>query len=1059
MKPDTWKRIEELWDRASKLSGVELEALLTGVDDPAVVVELRSMLAHARDDSFLEQPVLAAEPEADPLIGAVLGPYRVIERIGQGGMGRVYLAERVDEHFHLQVAIKVLRASPRRDLTAYFLAERQILADLDHAHIARLLDGGTTPDGQPYVVMEHIRGEPITGFCRRRRLGIRERLGLFRQLCDAVHDAHRHLVVHRDLKPSNVLVTEAGEIKLLDFGIAKLLRDGGLAQGSTLEGQVPEAPAAAGLGPDVGVREAATADAGDSGRTLQALTPSYASPEQLRGEVVTTASDVYSLGVLLFELLAGRRPFDGGEHEDGSTAAARRQPPMASDAARKAPGGGLPMSPKRLGQRLRGDLDAIAAKALEPRPEDRYASARALSEDIGRHLDELPVAARPATTSYRLGKLLRRHPVAAPLVSALALALVVLAVYAALLARRSLAERDEARHQRAQAEEVMRFLEEAFRAPDPNLGPGDKIRAKDLLDRETERVLREFPGRPDLRARLLGTLAEVYLNLGLFDEAGENFERCLALRLELYGEHHPEVAATRNGLAWMAIQQGRYPEALEQLEAALAILDEQAPGDDLLRADALERRGMAKVALGRFAEGEADHREALAIRLRGLGEGDEAVGQSWSNLAESLGYQGRYQEAQELAKKALAVAEATRGRDSVAGATALFVLADQRYSLGDLQGAVEAYDESLAIYRRRVSETHPSVAILLNNRARALRMLGDFGPAEASYRQALEIIRSTLGNGHREEATVLGNLAQVLRKRGRFEEAFEMTLRAQAFDRELLGTDHVIEGVNLNRLGSILRDWGKLEAAAEVYRRAVAVLEALGDDGASSSAYAVAGLARTRLEQGRVVEARELFERALSQVETTAGAGSPRLADARIDLGDALRAGGELEAAESEYRGALESLPEVSGTWFERAQAWRRLAEVRLLRGRAEEAAEAAGRALGLLAAERPPGHWQLAEVRIVAAAAETALGRGATPKAEVEVEAQVAADFETLRTELGETSPATRDALEWVVRYHEAAGSPAAARYRRLRDELLAQRRALAGSPVDLPGAVSGPL
>ncbi|MCB1058160.1 MAG: tetratricopeptide repeat protein, partial [Acidobacteria bacterium] len=699
----------------------------------------------------------------------------------------------------------------------------------------------------------------------------------------------------------------------------------------------------------------------------------------------------------------------------------------------------------------RGDLDAIVARSLEALPRDRYTSAQALSEDVRRHLDRLPLDARPVTVRYRTGKLFRRHPVAAPLVSALALALVVLSVYAALLARRSLAERNEARRQRAQAEEVTRFLEAAFRAPDPNLGEGDKIRAKDLLDRETDRVLREFPGRPELRARLLGTLAEVYLNLGLFDEAGALFDRALALRLELYGESSPEVGAIRNGLAWMALQQGRYPEALEQVDKALAALAPGETNDELLRADALERRGMAEVALGRFAEGEADHRRVLAIRRRLLGDGDEAVGAAWSNLAESVGYQGRFQEAEEMARRALQVAETTRGRDSVAGATALSVLGDQRYSTGDLEGAVEAYDESLAIYRRRVSETHPSLAILLNNRARALRGLGDFGPAEESYRQALGIVRSSLGGGHREEATVLGNLAQVLRKRGRFEEAFELTQRAQAIDRELLGLEHVIEGVNLNRLGSILRDWGKLDAAAEAYGRAGATLEALGGAGASSLSYAIAGLARTRLEQGRydpgrLAEARQLFEEALREVERVAGAGSPRLADARCELGDGLRAAGDWAGAVAEYRRALDALPAAEDSWLERSLAWRRIAEVELLRDRAEAAREAAERALELVTARRPAGHWQLAEVRIVATLADAgARGRPVFQQ-------RIAADLETLERELGADSPATRDALEGVVLWLEAHGSPEAPRYRRRLDELLEHRRRLASEAVALP-------
>ncbi|MCB1057335.1 MAG: serine/threonine protein kinase, partial [Acidobacteria bacterium] len=326
MKRETWKKIEALWDEACGLSGARLEGFLQAVDDQEVAAELRSMLEHAGTGGLLQDAVGTAEDD-DPLLGRELGAYRIVERIGEGGMGRVYLAERADEHFYRRVAVKVLRASPRRGLTEHFLAERQILADLDHAHVARLLDGGTTPDGQPYLVMEHVQGEPITAYCRRHRLGIGERLRLFRQLCDAVHDAHRHLVVHRDLKPSNVLVTADGQIKLLDFGVAKLLRGGALGD------------AAGTWNPTVSPGER------DPENTLHALTPSYASPEQLHGEAVTTASDIYSLGVLLCELLTGRRPVDLEPAAEGETALRLPSVMVAKLGSLGLPEGALPLPP------------------------------------------------------------------------------------------------------------------------------------------------------------------------------------------------------------------------------------------------------------------------------------------------------------------------------------------------------------------------------------------------------------------------------------------------------------------------------------------------------------------------------------------------------------------------------------------------------------------------------------------------------------------------------------------------------------------------------------------
>ncbi|HLX09656.1 MAG TPA: serine/threonine-protein kinase [Thermoanaerobaculia bacterium] len=385
-----WRRLDQLFGEAIEIPAAEREAWLGALPRPddSLADELRSLLAaheRAQDDDFLQDMVEGAEralgagPEPD-LLGKRIGAWRLVRLLGRGGMGAVYLAERVDLAFRQRVAIKMLPwALATPDARHRFLAERQTLAGLEHANIARLLDGGEADDGLPYLVMEFVDGEPIDQYCQRRGLDLERRLQLFRKVCGAVEHAHRKLVVHRDLKPANILVTAGGEVKLLDFGIAKLLPGGD---------------------------SEATAMVTRGGRLL--LTPLFASPEQVRGEAVSTATDVYALGLLLFRLLVGAHPFRLASESPVEVvrAVCDLAPPRPSAAAAVSAAG---LTLPALRRRLRGDLDNIVLKALRKEPERRYASVEQLSEDVRRHLEQLPVRARPDTLAYRAGKFARRH--------------------------------------------------------------------------------------------------------------------------------------------------------------------------------------------------------------------------------------------------------------------------------------------------------------------------------------------------------------------------------------------------------------------------------------------------------------------------------------------------------------------------------------------------------------------------------------------------------------------------------------------------------------------------
>ncbi len=508
MEPERYRRLKELFLATADASDAERQAALAELEaaDPDLAGRLRAMLAaHGGTGDLLAEERLPQRGDSGGIsIGVRIGSYRTLHELGRGGMGTVYLAERDDGSFAQQVALKVIKRGMDTDeIIRRFVAERQILAQLVHPNIARLLDGGSTPDGRPYFVLEHVEGEPIGVYCERHRLDVEARLRLFLDVCAAVAFAHRNLVVHRDLKPANILVDAEGTPKLLDFGIAKLLAPAPGEDGLTL---------AAGAGAP--------------------MTPDYASPEQREGRPVTTATDVHGLGLLLHELLTGWT----------SAAAARRLGDTAarlpSRIVRALAAPGLPLEPARLARRLEGDLDTILLKAIDPEPDRRYASARELAEDIERHLADRPVRARRATLAYRLGRSIRRHRLA----SAFLLAILVSAALALYQAEQTRRQRDHAERQRRRAEAVSSFLVNLFKAADPTRSRGANVPVRDVLDEGLRQLRGTAPGggpglaaEPGTRAYLLHVVGEVFDQLGMEEKAREAFEEARAVRGRLSG--------------------------------------------------------------------------------------------------------------------------------------------------------------------------------------------------------------------------------------------------------------------------------------------------------------------------------------------------------------------------------------------------------------------------------------------------------------------------------------------------------------------------------------------
>lgn len=798
-----WQRIDELFRLAIDLPADERERYLTQAcaGDEDLRLEVLSLLAAEPEEDFIREPIAnaallltsrVAKPK-DDLTGERIGPYRVTRLVGRGGMGAVYAAERDDEQFQQQVAIKVIKRGMDTDFARdRFLRERQILASLDHPHIARLFDGGALPDGLPYFVMEFVGGEPITDYCRRHRLSLNEKLRLFRQVCSAVQHAHTKLVIHRDLKPSNILVTPAadgkeGTPKLLDFGIAKL------------------------LAPDPDQAHAPT----ETGVRL--MTPEYASPEQLHGEAVATTTDVYSLGVVLYELLTERRPHEFKTHtpaEIGRT---------LSDAAIEEPSkvvSRMPGSLTRLSRALSGDLDNIVLTAMRKEPERRYQSVEQFSEDIRRYLDGLPVLARKDTFSYRSAKFVRRHKAGVTFLTLLLFLTIALTVQAARIAR----ERDRANQEAATAEAVSQSLVAMFEVADPGKSRGQVITAQELLDQGTEKVLRELEHQPSCQAKLLDTIGQLYQSIGLYDREQSLLEEALKMRRQQLGNEHLDVAASLSHLGEMEQLKGNYARSEPLLREALDLRRKLLGAEHKDVAESLDNLGSLLVDRGKFSKAELMLREALALRRKLLGEEHADIANSLSSLGRLMSNTGRHEEAEALYRQALELRRKLFGAEHPLIASSLNDLAATLLEQGDFKGAETLFREAFGLNRKLLGEQHPDTAVSLAMLAYALKSRGENAKAEQLLRQELALLRKQSSEGYAQLIT-LNNLANVLREKGNYAEAGALHRQALALRRKLLGEEHPSVGANLHDLAVLSYLEGEYSEAEIMQQQAIDIFQ------------------------------------------------------------------------------------------------------------------------------------------------------------------------------------------------------------------------------------------
>jgi serine/threonine-protein kinase len=730
MTPERWARVHEALQATLDLDPSARAAHLAAIgrEDSALRDEVESLLSSmtepGRFDALVRQFVTVSGEENIP---DRIGAWRPIRLLARGGMGAVYVGERADGAYDQRVAIKLLPAGTRADLHSRFIAERRILARLHHPNIARLIDGGTTGNGLPFLVLEYVEGEPLTTWCDRHALSLESRLRLFLDVCAAVSWAHANLIVHRDIKPANVLVEAAGDggeprVKLLDFGIAKLLDDE----------PFDDAPAT-------------RAD-------LRLLTPDYAAPEQVRGEAVTTATDVYQLGVLLYELLAGRRPhrfasrtLESIEREICGKDPAR--PGVAFDQARE---DGVPdgvatararsTTPKRLARSLAGDLDTIVMHALAKEPARRYASVEAFAADVRRHQDGLPVRARPDSLTYRTGKFVRRNRAAVLAGTAIASLLIVLVGSTIVQNGRIQAERDR-------AEQAAGFLADLFGDLEPAQARGSAVDPREILDRATARVSIEMSDDPLLQAELFDVLGRVYQMRGFFAEAEPLLRNALALRERELPADHGDVADSRYTLADLLGEMDRQAEAEPLLAAAAAVLRDRL-GDGHQRVAEIEVwQAIARRDAGDFAV--ADSIIAAAIDKLRSTDADPL------ELSTALLYAGRIRiergqprAAAQPMQEALDIRIGLMGREHPTVANALDGIGELKQALGDWSGAEAMFREALAIRRTLFPPDHADIGVSYENIGIALHGQERNAEAAAMLDSALAVLEPAFGGEH-----------------------------------------------------------------------------------------------------------------------------------------------------------------------------------------------------------------------------------------------------------------------------------------------------------------------
>jgi serine/threonine protein kinase/Tfp pilus assembly protein PilF len=792
-----------------------------------------------------------------------IGPYRILRTLGVGGMGEVFLAERADAQFDQQVAIKVVHSGPLDGgMHSRFKVERQILAQLDHPNIARLMDGGSLPDGSAYLIMEYIDGVSIDVYCDEHRLDITTRLKLFQTVCAAVHYAHQNLIVHRDLKPSNILVTIDGVPKLLDFGIAKLLDE----------------------------RQAARHTVTVTHADIRIMTPDHASPEQVRGAPITTSSDVYVLGVLLYKLLCGVGPFvlSSTRFSEIEKAICEKDPmppsqavPLNDSRESLAIAEARGVSGVRLRRSLQGDLDNIVAMAMRKEPDRRYGSAQQLSGDIQRYLEGKPVIARRDTFSYRSTKFVKRHWLPVSVAASVVFLVIAFATTTYFQSLRIAAERDRVAEQReladrerVRAEEVSNFLVNLFKLSDPEENRGNQVTARELLDVAVKRLQGALVDQPATKAALLETVGAVYDSLG------------------------------------------QYQDAVPLLNESLAL---QPPGDEKPRIDALIEMGRARFGAGDLPGAEAPLQESLRLAQNKAGANSLETAHALWALGRLRQRQGQFTEAKNLYIRSLDIFEHKQG--SPTDVSALLDDLAQVYSWEqDWLLAQQTYQRALDIDRRILGDDHPRVAMHLQNLAVAAQSLGDLKKADELFREAIQRKEHIYGQHSPQTAAAKGNYGSLLVREGRLDDAETQIRSALEIRLAQYGSDHYLVGYTRVSLAILLHQKADFAGAESEFRQALAIYDKSLPPNHQYRASLLMHFARLMVDRGNPAEALAMSEQSLKVWNATASPSIVTVAHAHAIHAYALEHLGRSQEAADELDAAIPILVKTWGINDQRVQ-------------------------------------------------------------------------------------------------------------------------------------------